>query len=129
MDNNTQTFTSSDKATGIKRVFLAAKNSAVGIRWMLKNEAAFRQECALLICALPFVFWMDFSLVERLLLIVSILFVMLTETINTAIEAVVDRISDEIHPLSGLAKDLGSAAVAISMVIAAAIWVIVLIGH
>ncbi len=110
------------KKTGIKRVIAAFGNTNKGIYWMLKNEAAFRQE-AVLLCLLSGVsIFLDVTALERVLLICSVLFVLLIETLNTAIEAVVDRIGFEFHQLSGLAKDLGSAAVFISFIIASLVW-------
>ncbi|NRA59937.1 MAG: diacylglycerol kinase [Psychrobium sp.] len=110
------------KRTGIKRVIAAFGNTNKGIYWMLKNEAAFRQE-AVLLCLLSGVsLFLDVTALERVLLICSVLFVLLIETLNTAIEAVVDRIGFEFHQLSGLAKDLGSAAVFISFIIASLVW-------
>lgn len=71
--------------------------------------------------------YLDITTGEKIMLVLAVLFVMLAEIINTAIEAVVDRIGPEIHHLSGLAKDLGSAAVLLSMIMAIGVWAIVLI--
>lgn len=81
----------------------------------------------MLAASIPITFIFNISHAERLALVISILFVIFTEVINTAIEAIVDRVGLEIHPLSGLAKDLGSAAVLLSIVITAGIWLIILL--
>lgn len=120
-------FNNQNKPTGIKRVYLAALNSARAIKWLLKNEAAFKQELLLLIAATVITFIIDVTVKEQLVLIIAVLLIIFTEIINTAIEAVVDRVGLDIHPLSGLAKDLGSAAVLLSILIAAMIWLAVLI--
>ncbi len=108
------------------RVYLATTNSARAIKWLSKNEAAFRQELLLLGLATPISFLFDITVNEQLVLITAILFILFTEILNTAIEAIVDRVSFEIHPLSGLAKDLGSAAVFISLLIAICVWLSIL---
>jgi len=120
-------FNNIDKPQGIKRIYLASLNSFRAFKWLYQNESAFKQELLLLFLAIPLSFLFDISAVEQLMLILAIVFIIFTEVLNTAIEAVVDRVGLEIHPLSGLAKDLGSAAVLISMVIAAIIWLIVLL--
>jgi diacylglycerol kinase (ATP) len=113
--------------TGVKRIVFAAQNSYKGLAWMLKNEAAFRQEAALLVLMSVSTLFLEVSNLERVAMLIALLLVMLVETINTSIEAVVDRIGLERHPLSGLAKDLGSSAVFISMTIAAIVWLYVLL--
>ena len=119
-------FDNKNKPTGIKRVYLASLNSLRAFKWLYQNESAFKQELLLLLIAIPLSFLFDISAMEQMMLILSVIFIIFTEIINTAIEAVVDRVSLEIHPLSGLAKDLGSAAVMISMFIAIIIWLVVL---
>ncbi|WP_448212257.1 diacylglycerol kinase [Colwellia sp. MEBiC06753] len=119
-------FDNTNKPAGINRVYLATLNSFRAFNWLIQNEAAFRQELVLLFLATILAFNLDVSAVERLLLILSVVFILFTEVINTAIEAVVDRVGLEIHPLSGLAKDLGSAAVFISLVVAASVWAVIL---
>ncbi len=115
-------FDNTNKPTGVRRVFLAFNNTLKGFWWMCKNEAAFKQEVALTIVLILVTFILNISLIEQAILISTLLGVLLVETINTAIEAVVDRIGLEIHPLSGLAKDLGSAAVFLSLTITFIIW-------
>jgi diacylglycerol kinase (ATP) len=120
MNNNM--FNNTCKPTGIRRIYLATQNSSRAFAWLFKNESAFRQECFLLIVATPITFMLNINVIEQVLLISSILIVLLTEVINTAVEAVVDRIGLEMNPLSGLAKDLGSAAVALSLLMMVMIW-------
>jgi diacylglycerol kinase (ATP) len=86
-----------NKPTGIHRVYLAFINSCRAFLWLYRNEAAFRQECVLLLVAIPFSFWLGESPLQIALLILSILFILMMEVINTAIEVIVDRISLEIH--------------------------------
>lgn len=113
--------------TGLKRIYYAGINSLNGLKWMLKNEAAFRQEVLLLLILGAWSFTFEVTKLEHIALVVSLLIVMLVETINTSIEAVVDRIGLERHQLSGLAKDLGSTAVFISMFIAVITWAAILL--
>ena len=120
-------FDNENKPTGLKRIKLATLNSFRAFKWLYINESAFKQELLLLLIAIPITFCFDISVKEQVILVLAILFIMFTEVINTAIEAVVDRVGLDIHPLSGLAKDLGSAAVFISLVFAASIWAIILI--
>ena len=120
-------FDNKNKPTGLKRIYLASLNSFRAFKWLYQNESAFKQEILLLIAAIPTTFWFNISYKEQAVLILSILFIIFTEIINTAIEAVVDRVGLEIHHLSGLAKDLGSAAVFISMIIAASTWAVILL--
>lgn len=119
-------FDNCNKPKGLKRIYLATLNSFRAFQWLYKNESAFKQELVLLIAAIVLSASLDISRIEQTILILSIVFIIFTEVINTAVEAVVDRIGLEIHPLSGLAKDLGSAAVMLSMVIAASIWAVIL---
>lgn len=127
-DDPPQLFDAKLKPVGLVRINLASKNSLRALQWLFKNESAFRQECLLLAAALPISFVFDISGLEQVALICSILLVMLVEVINTAVEVIVDRISLELHPLSGLAKDLGSAAVLISLVIMLITWTIILLS-
>ncbi|WP_426358655.1 diacylglycerol kinase [Pseudocolwellia sp. HL-MZ19] len=114
------------KHKGFKRIYLAFINSLQGFKWLVRNEAAFQQELLLIAMLSAISFFLPVSLLIHLLLIVSLLFVLLIEVINTAIEVAIDRISTEHHPLSGLAKDLGSLAVFISLAIAMTTWGVVL---
>jgi diacylglycerol kinase (ATP) len=108
--------------TGIKRIILATGYSWKGFVAVFKHEAAFRQETALLLILAPLAFWLGQTGVERALLIGCLLLVLIVEILNSAIEAVVDRFGGEMHKLSGRAKDMGSAAVLLSLVNVAVIW-------
>jgi diacylglycerol kinase (ATP) len=99
--------------------------SMAGLRHALAREAALRQELACCVVLIPAAVLLPVPAVERLLVILSMLLVVLTEFLNSAIEAVVDRISLDRHPLSGQAKDLGSAAVAVALVMSALCWIVV----
>jgi len=91
------------------------------------HEDAFRQECALLLAGIPLALLMGRSGVERALLVGALLIVVITELVNTAIEVTVDRIGPEHHELSGRAKDVGSAAVMVSLVLFLFVWILILI--
>ncbi len=115
-------FDTSNKPSGLKRIVLAMGNSIRAINWLTINESAFRQEILLLLLSLAILFYWGISLPEKAVLLVSILFILFAEIINTAIEATIDRVGTELHPLSGLAKDLGSAAVLIAILIGLISW-------
>ena len=115
-------------ATGIRRVVRAAAYSAAGLRYAYTHEAAFRQELLLLAILAPLAFWISDDAVERILMIGSLLLVLIVELLNSAIEATIDRISDERHPLAKAAKDIGSAAVMIALFLSALIWGILLLS-
>ena len=110
------------KKQGISRLISACHNSAKGLRSIWSSEAAFRQEVLLTVPMIVGAFFLGQSVVEIALLISVCVLVLLTEVINTAIEAVVDRISLEHSELSGFAKDLGSLAVLISLSLAGLVW-------
>ncbi len=112
--------------TGLSRILRAGACSWKGFRYIWKNEAAFRQELLLCFFCVPLGLVLGDDGMERALLIGSVLSVVLVELINTSIECAIDRIGTEHHPLSGSAKDLGSAAVFFSIVIAAVVWGLVL---
>jgi diacylglycerol kinase (ATP) len=107
---------------GIGRLWHATLYSLAGIRAAWKHEAAFRQEVLLSLALAPIAFWLGGSTVERLMLIGSCLIVLITELLNSAVETAIDRISDDQHRLSARAKDLGSAAVFISLWLAGITW-------
>ena len=113
-------------ATGIIRIINAAGYSWLGFKAAYKNEAAFRQELWLCILLIPVALYFGETLMDKAILISSLLFVLIVELLNSAIEAVVDRIGDEIHELSGRAKDMGSTAVFIAITMAVIIWIGVL---
>jgi diacylglycerol kinase (ATP) len=113
-------------ATGIKRLILATKYSWQGLKSGLKSEAALRQEAVALIVLIPLAFIFEVSTAERALLLFSALFVFIVELLNSSLEAVVDRVGDEYHELSGKAKDLASAAVTFSLITVALVWGVIL---
>lgn len=115
--------------SGLKRVFSACAYSIQGFKAAWQNEAAFRQEVLVAVIGIVTALSMKISAFQKLLLVSVLLLVLLVELINSAIEAVVDRISLEPHPLSKNAKDLGSAAVAMAIIIAAAAWGVVLFNR
>jgi len=107
--------------SGFSRVFHATLISLNGLRagW---GEPAFRQEAIAAIVLVPFAFWLGRSWVETALLAGSVLLVMIVELLNTAVEAAIDRIGPEWHDLSKRAKDMGSAAVLLALVLSGGIW-------
>ena len=111
------------------RVWRAAGYSAAGFRVALKNEAAFRQELALFVMLAPLGLWLGRDGVERSLLVGSLMLVLLVELLNSAIEAVVNRIGQDRHEMSGQAKDLGSAAVFVALFLVVVVWALVLFDH
>ncbi|MGY3933080.1 diacylglycerol kinase [Aeromonas encheleia] len=109
-------------ATGVTRIINATGYSMKGLKSAWINEAAFRQELVLVLLLMPLACWLGDSLNQVLLLIVISWLVVIVEVLNSAIEAVVDRIGSEHHELSGRAKDLGSAAVFIALALNALVW-------
>jgi len=112
-----------NELTGFKRLFAATRFSLAGIQSTYKTEEAFRQECWLGIVLLPLALLLGDSPLEVALMIGSVLMLMITELLNTAIEIVVDRIGHEYHELSGRAKDAGSAAVLLALILLLIIWI------
>ncbi|MDW6002609.1 diacylglycerol kinase [Vibrio mangrovi] len=110
-------------AQGLTRILNATKYSYQGIRAAVLGEAAFREELIACIVLIPVALFSDVTRIERLLLISSLLLVLIVELLNSAIEAVVDRIGLEHHQLAGQAKDMGSAAVLIAILISLYIWI------
>jgi diacylglycerol kinase (ATP) len=113
------------RPAGATRLWLATLNSLRGLRHCYHSEAAFRQEVWAALVLLPLAMWLGRTGVERTLLAGSVLFVMIVELLNTGIEVVVDRISHERHHLSGFAKDLGSSAVLLALLLAVITWVLI----
>ncbi|MET0023347.1 MAG: diacylglycerol kinase [Sedimenticola sp.] len=113
-------------ARGLMRIINACLFSLKGFRSCFTHEEAFRQEIYALIPLLPLGIWLGQDGVERALLVGSLLIVPLTELLNSAIESVVDRIGPERHELSGRAKDIGSAAVFLAIVLAVTVWALIL---
>jgi diacylglycerol kinase (ATP) len=110
---------------GPARILNAIRYSLSGLRYALRHEAAFRQECIVVIPALIACWFLQITTVEKLLLFGSALAVLVIEILNSAIEAAIDRISTERHPLSGRAKDLGSAAVMLTLCFAGFCWLMI----
>jgi diacylglycerol kinase (ATP) len=115
------------KVTGLQRIINASGYSLAGFKACFQHEAAFRQELLVLVPLLPLALYLGKSGVERALLFGSLLLVLLMELINSAVEAVVDRFGGEQHELSGRAKDMGSAAVFLAIVMAISTWGLVLL--
>jgi len=108
--------------TGLRRIINATFFSMAGFRAAWRDEAAFRQEVLLCVVLIPAAFWLGRTAVERSLLVGSCLIVLIVELLNTGIENVVDRFGGELHKLSGQAKDMGSAAVFVSLMLTLVIW-------
>ncbi len=111
---------------GLPRLINALGYSKDGLSAAWKNEAAFREEVMLAAIALPLAFYLGRTGIERALLAGSIIFILIVEILNSAVEAVVDKASPEKHELAKRAKDMGSAAVLLSLLNAAVIWACVL---
>lgn len=108
--------------TGIERIVRATGYSAAGIQAAYRGESAFRQEFWLAAIMLPAAFWLGRNWIEVALLAGSVILVLIVELLNSAIEAAIDRISFELHDLSKRAKDIASAAVMLSLLLCASIW-------
>ena len=113
--------------TGLPRVWNALLYSIDGFRAAFRHEDAFRQELLLSLVCIPLALWLEPEAVGRALMIGSLFLVLIVELVNSAIEAVVDRVSLEKNRLAKRAKDIGSAAVLLSLSNAAVIWLLVLI--
>ena len=111
---------------GFARLFRATIYSIQGLKAAFRNEAAFRLELFLAIILIPAGLWLGQNGIERALLVGSLLLVLVVELLNSGIEAIVDRFGGELHELSGRAKDVGSAAVLVSLLNVIAIWSLVL---
>lgn len=114
--------------TGIARVLKAFVHSFRGLRYAFRHEAAIRQECAVLLLGTIIVWCADLTALEATLLLCSLLLLLVVELLNSAVEAVVDRVSLDYHPLSGAAKDMGSAAVLLCSLGVGLLWIITLVG-
>lgn len=114
-----------EPATGITRIIKATGYSWQGILYAWRNEAAFRQETILFIVGTIIAIFSSTSSIEKVLLILSLGFVIIVEILNSAVEAVVDRFGKEFHDLSKAAKDMGSAAVLLSLGLAAITWAVI----
>jgi diacylglycerol kinase (ATP) len=114
------------KPTGFTRLLRAFGYSFQGFRHTWREEAAFRQEVALSLLVIPAGVYLGQSGVERALLVAPMLLILVVEILNSAVEAVVDRSGTERHPLAGMAKDMGSAAVMLSFALLGTVWLLVL---
>lgn len=112
-----------NQVTGFTRIYNAAGYSWKGLKAAWQNEAAFRQEASAAIPLIFLSFWFDVSSIERILLIGSVVLVCVVELLNSAVECAIDRIGPEFHVLSGRAKDIGSAAVLLTIILAIFVWV------
>jgi diacylglycerol kinase (ATP) len=117
-----------ENGTGLARLQRALRCSSAGLAAAWKSEEAFRQELLAGLVLLPLGLWLGDSGVERALLAASVILVFIVEMLNSAVEAVVDRIGPERHELSGRAKDLGSAAVSFALLHFVVVWLFVLLG-
>lgn len=108
------------------RIVRATANSLRGFRSALQSEAAVRQDCLLALVLVPLAFWLTAEATERALLILPVFILLIVELLNSAIEATVDRISPDLHELSGKAKDIASAAVMFSLLLIGVTWAIIL---
>jgi diacylglycerol kinase (ATP) len=113
--------------TGWRRLLNAARYSAAGLAAAWRHEEAFRQECVAALLLVPAGLWLGRSGTEKALLAGSIAMVLVVELLNSAVEAVVDRVSPDHHELAGRAKDMASAAVMLSLATAGLTWVLVLL--
>ncbi|MEX2322129.1 MAG: diacylglycerol kinase [Saccharospirillum sp.] len=109
-------------ARGLQRWVNATRYSWQGLRSAVKHEEAFRQETIALIVGVPAALWIGTTVWQSALLIAALLLIMVVEMINSALEALVDRVSTDFHELSGRTKDMGSAAVLLTIFIAVLVW-------
>lgn len=114
------------EARGLKRIINAAKYSWQGLKEAYRNEEAFRQETWLFIVLFPLGLWLGENGMEKAMLVGCLFVVLITELLNSAVEAAIDRIGFERHELSGRAKDIGSAAVTVSLLLVVVTWGLVL---
>ena len=110
---------------GMRRLVDATYFSIAGLRAAWRNEAAFRQECLLVLMLTPAAFWLGQTAVERSLLVGTAWLVLIVELLNSAVEAAVDRVGTDHHTLAGRAKDLGSAAVFVSLALTGFVWILI----
>ena len=118
-----------DKPTGLTRIIRAFGYSFQGFRHAWREEAAFRQEAILSAVLIPMGVYLGRSGGERALLVCPVLLILVVEILNSAVEAVVDRSGTERHPLAGMAKDMGSAAVMLSFILLGTVWLLILSDH
>jgi len=114
---------------GIGRLYNALRYSAQGLGAAFRHEAAFRQELLLVAILAPVAIWLGRSMSEIVMLLATLVFVLVIELLNSGLEALADTITLEDHPLIGRAKDLGSAAVMLSILFGALVWLSVIASH
>jgi diacylglycerol kinase (ATP) len=114
---------------GLTRAFRAAVNSWNGLIYAYKEESAFRQELALGLILIPLAIFLPVSPIEKILLIASVVLVLIVELLNSSVEAAIDRISFEVHDLSKRAKDFGSAAVMLALLLCFMTWAVIVWNH
>ncbi len=114
--------------TGLRRLWNAFHYSLAGLKAAYRNEDAFRKEILLAAALIPLALFLPAGAVGKALMIASVLLVLIVELLNSAVEATIDRISLEDHPLAKRAKDIGSAAVLMSLINLVAVWALVLFG-
>jgi diacylglycerol kinase (ATP) len=117
------------RRTGLSRLLFTVVNSARGLRFLIKYEEAFQLEFALACVMIPLALCLSTSPVECLFLVGSVVIVLIVETLNTSIEVLTDRVGEEYNELAGLAKDLGSLAVTLSLVLCAVVWVTIVLTY
>ena len=122
------TFSAFKSRSGLKRIAGAVRYSLAGLASAWKHEHAFRQELCVIVPATVVALLLPAAALEKLLLVATMVLVLVVELLNSAIEAVVDRVSLERHPLSKSAKDFGSAAVMMAVLLAVVAWAVVLWG-
>ncbi len=115
--------------TGLRRIWNALFYSLDGFAAAFKHENAFRQEVLLAVVLIPVALWLDVGAIGKALMIASVLLVLIVELLNSAVEAAVDRISLENHQLAKRAKDIGSAAVMLSLMNVFVVWLLVIWGR
>jgi diacylglycerol kinase (ATP) len=118
-----------DKPTGMTRVIRAFGYSLQGLAHAWREEASFRQEAVLALVLIPVGIYLGHSGMQRAALVSPVLLILIVEILNSALEAVVDRSGLERHPLAGMAKDMGSAAVLLTFVLLGTVWMLVLSDH
>lgn len=114
---------------GLQRIIKAFGYSCQGLKAAFVHEAAFRQELLLCLVGIPLAFWLSKSWSQFFLLVASLVFILVIELLNSALETLADMVQPDYHPLVGRAKDIGSAAVLLSFIIAICIWAAVLIPN
>ena len=125
-EENQQHATNMKGKNGIRRIMNACRYSAQGFQAAFKNEAAFRQLVLLNAISIPLILFIDFDISVKMILLFATLLTLIVELFNTAIEAIVDRVSTDIHPLSKIAKDAGSAAQTMALLILGVMWLVAL---